>query len=392
MRYLTLTIIICFFALAKGEAQQFEASTAGAPKWYLIKVKGTGDNIDKVVTEIDGKAIGMPTEAGLAAKAKQFWRIEAVPNTTHYEIINKHSGRKLDVYYDDALGERIASVNETPSTRWTISLSGGYYSLRIVTQPQGGISGAGYLTQGGTSLNSALYFTKSYTVADAQFQFISIDMPILSNDDETAWFSIHNARSGLSDKCLTEVETTADVKLSLQEYTDNNFRQQWKLVSIPGSESPVNFINRATGHLISTTPVYGLYDYVRYADAETAGWTIDELGSNQYEVRAGSADMGKYWYAATGGQASAGYVKGASLNTGFAWKFQLRDEIIFNSIYIPEYDNKRILVKNKRIYVEGADQYRIYTIYGASVDKNRELPTGIYLVTIKNKATKILVK
>ncbi|MDR1120403.1 MAG: hypothetical protein LBM08_05755 [Dysgonamonadaceae bacterium] len=395
MKQLIIAMIICAFTGAKGWAQAFETSDTSAPKWYLIQVKSSGDNAGKVLTEINGKIIGQLQETGLAAQAKQWWRIAAVPGTTptKYEIINKYSRKKLDVFYDDALNERMAVTSETPSTSWTIQLlSDNYYYLRINTQPSGGDNGAGYLTQSGASLNSALYFTKSYANADARFQFISMDVPIVSSDDETAWLSIQSAQSDLSDKYLTEIETTGNIQLSMQEYVTNNYRQQWKIVGNPDPESSVNFVNRATGNLISTTPVYDIYNYIQYAATENTGWTIDKLENNQYEVRTGPVETGKYWYAATNGQPSANYVKGASLNTGFAWKFQLREEALPTVMDVVEYDNIRVFVKDRRICVEGADQYRVYTIYGTSVNGNGELPAGVYLVTIKHKTAKILVK
>jgi hypothetical protein len=390
-------MIICAFAGTKGWAQAFEPSDATAPKWYFIQVRGSEDNAGKVLTEISGKIIGQLQELGLAAQAKQLWRIEVVPNTSpvRYEVINKYSGKKLDVFYDEALNERVAVASETPSTVWTIQLqSGNYYYLRIVTQPSGGASGAGYLTQSGSSLQSVLYFTKTASNNNAQFQFISMDTPILSSDDETAWMSIQSAQSDLSDKYLTEIETAGDIQLSMQtqHLATDPLRQQWKIVSNPNSEGSVNFVNRATGNLISTTPVYDIYNYIRYATAENIGWTIDTLANNQYEVRTGPVEMGKYWYAATSGQASSNYAKGASLNTGFAWKFQLRDVEFSTAMNVVEYDSIRVFVKNRRICVEGADQYRVYTVYGTSVNGNSELPAGVYLVTIKHKTAKVLVK
>jgi hypothetical protein len=390
-------MIICAVAGARVGAQPFETSDASSPKWYFIQVKGDGDTAGKVATEINGKVTGQPEETTLTAKAKQLWRIETAPNTNpvRYEIINKYSGKKLDVSYDASLNERIAVTGETPTTVWTIqALSGNYYTLRIVTQPAGGVSGAGYLTQGGSALNSALYFTKSSSGNDAQFQFISIDAPIVSNDVETAWLGIQSVRSALSGKYLTEVETAGDIQLAMQDRNliADNHRRQWKIVNNPASGGAVNFVNRATGHLISSTPVYGIYDYARFADTESAGWTINTLENSQYEVRTGSVDTGKYWYAATDGEAPANYAAGASLNTGFAWKFQLIAEEIPNAINRPQYDNIRVYAQNRRIYVEGVDQYRVYTIYGTPVNGNDELPAGVYLITIKNKTTKILVK
>jgi hypothetical protein len=396
MKRLIIIIIIGALAGTKTSAQPFETSDATAPKWYFIQVKGSGDNAGKVLAEIDGAIVGRPAETGLAARATQLWRLEAVPNTEEQcEIINKHTGKKLDVFYDAAGDRRIAVASETPSTRWTIrELSGNYFSLRIVTQPEGGISGAVYLTIDGTDPDPAFYFTRNApnTNSEAQFQFISVDIPTVSDERETAWFTIRNAQNDLSGKCLAELETAADTKLSLQDFDAVNLRQQWKIVANPASEGSVNFVNRETEHLISTSPLYGFYDYLPYADTETTGWTINKLEDNQYEVHTGRLEAGKYWYAATEGRIADRYAKGASLNTGFAWKFQLRDEDIYNAIKLPEQDNVRIYAKDRRICVEGTDRYRIHTIYGTPVNKNRELPTGIYLVTVKNKTTKILVR
>jgi hypothetical protein len=395
MKQLILITVICAFALTEASAQSFETGTATNPHWYFIQVKGSGDNAGKVVTEIDGRAYGRPKETGFAAKAKQLWRIEIVPNTSpvRYEVINKHSGNKLDVVYDSDLNERMAVVSETPSTIWTIQLqAGNYYTLRIVTQPQGGLTGAGYLTQGGESLNQALYFTKSAGNADAQFQFISIDAPVVSEGSETIWFSIHNAQNAFSNQCLTEVETATNTQLSLLDFTANNHRQLWKIVNNPASAGTVNFVNRQTGHLISAEPLYDIYNYARFTDNETSGWTIDDLGSNQYEVRTGVPEERKYWYAATAGVASAGYRQGASSNTGFAWQFRLRDDGTTQAFHTPESNLTRVWVENKRIFVEGNEHYRVYTLYGTRVNENSELPAGIYLVSVKNKTTKVLVK
>jgi hypothetical protein len=396
MKQLIIAILICAFAGAKTYAQPFETSDATTPKWYFIQVKGTGDNAGKVVTEEDGKAIGRSV-AGLADRAKQLWRIETTNNASQWVIINKYSGKKLDVSYDADLGERIAVVSETPATEWTTKLiAGNYCWLRIVKQPSGGVSGAGYLTQSGSSLHSALYFTKTDANNpddNAQFQFVSIDAPVLSDNYGTVWFAIRNAQNGGTDKCLTEIETTENIKFSMQDFASTNRRQQWKIVSNPGQNGSVNFVNRETGHLISSTPVYDLsYYYVQYAGSEGAGWSIDELGNNQYEVRTGPAAAGNYWYAATDGQPTAMYTKGASLNTGFAWKFQFCDEEILTAIEAPQQDRIRVYVQDRRIYVEGADQYRVYTVYGTTVNANGQLPVGVYLVTTKNKTTKILVK
>jgi hypothetical protein len=191
---------------------------------------------------------------------------------------------------------------------------------------------------------------------------------------------------------LTEVETTANIKFSMQDYTANNHRQQWKIVNNLASAGSVNFVNRATGNLISAVPVYDIYNYVQYAATETNGWQIDSLGNNQYQVRTGPTGTEKYWNAATAGEAQDNYPKNTVLNTGFAWKFHLVDDGIYSAIDLPEYDNLRVLVKDRRIHVEGSAQYRIYTIQGISVNKNSELPSGIYLVTIKNKTVKVLVK
>jgi hypothetical protein len=395
MKKLSL-LFISAIAAVNLMAQQFETSTAASPQWYIIQVKGSGDRAGLVVTEIDGQVSGRPLASGVSAKSRQMWRFEAMPENSRYEIVNRYSGRKLDVYYDAARGERIAKTSETPSTVWRIEATGidANYYLRLVTQPEGGISGAGYLTQGGEELNSALYFTKLGADKDnLLFQFISMNLPVTSTENETVWFSIRSAQSALAGKLLTEIESTGNVQLALNESADGDLRQHWKIVANSASEGTVNFVNRATGNLISSVPVFDIYYYMQHAGTETAGWQMDSLGNNQYAIHTGAAGLERYWNAATAGQVPASYRKEAVLHSGFAWRFQFVDSDTPAAIVLPEYGNWRVRAENRRIHVEGADSYRIYTIQGIRVNRNSELLPGIYFVTVhNNKTVKVLVK
>lgn len=384
--------MICALLGTKVWAQLFETSTEANPKWYYIQVDGTGDNVGKVVTESNGQIVGMPIANGLVAKAKQLWRFEASATANQFVIVS-NSGKKLDVAYDATLGKRIAVISETPTTEWKTDTYSTSFYLSIVTQPTQGTGK--YLTVGDATLDNLIYFDS--TNLNARFKFISFDVPLISTDDEIAWMLIRTTKTGLSNQCVTEEDetNTSDIKLSMQDYAAGNFRQQWKIVSATGSA--VNFVNRATGHLIGTTPVFNVYNYIQYipANETTGGWTIAPLTSNQYEVYTGPANAGKYWNAATENEDRTDYKAGASLNTGFAWIFQFMatETNTPDAIHTPEGSNEvSVYARDRRIYVNSTDPYQVYTLYGVRVNGNQELPAGVYLVSVKGQTAKVIVK
>jgi hypothetical protein len=296
----------------------------------------------------------------------------------------------------------VATVNETPTTNWKmyLQLGSGYYRISITTEPAGGTAGATSLKQNGLIGNYGLECIASSSAnEDSYFQLLPFDeYPTISSDDDITWLTISSAQSSLSGKCLTELAGTSspNIQYSMATIETNNSLQQWKIVkkNPAAGDGLVEFINRSTGHVISTSPVYDIqYSYVQYAEnaSSSVGWKLRPLANYQYEVYTGAADAGKFWNAATAGNAASEYREGNSLNTGFAWKFRAVTDV--TAIYTPSLpEGVRVFAKEGRICVEGADQYTVHTIYGARVDETMKLQTGVYLVTVKGKTSKVLVK
>jgi WD40 repeat protein len=217
------------------------------------------------------------------------------------------------------------------------------------------------------------------------------EIPIASADGATVWMNIRNPKTN---KYLTdEVSSVPDMNFILESQS-NSQAQQWKIIAKENGN--VEFVNRATGNLISTVTNLDKYYYVDYTvdPAGNTGWkyALASDGDVQYEVYTTDDGVISYWNATTNGQAPDVYSTGNTANSTYAWIFSWVDETR-TGIHPPLVsDNIRVYSENKRIYVEGCDEYRVITVSGMPVRKNIELPIGIYLVTVKGKTTKILVK
>jgi len=155
------------------------------------------------------------------------------------------------------------------------------------------------------------------------------------------------------------------------------------------------FVNRETGNSIHTDMTFDLYYYMQFTNDIQAGngWKFDVVSDGQYAIYTTDANgVIKYWYATTPGQPTEAFDKAYAKNSAYAWTFSWAPENI-TGIKKPDIaDNILVYALDKRIYVEGCDDYKIYTLYGIPVYQNSNLPTGIYLVTVKGRTTKVLVK
>jgi hypothetical protein len=394
-------LFICFLLFClflPVQAQKFEESTAADPRWYFIQVNGDGLTAGLVVTEKEGGLVGEAIKAGgLTEIARQLWRVERGNGSFSYHLINKYSGKKLDIVYSAERAERIAVLSETPSTEWRISASGDSYLLRVVTQPDGGTSGATCLTQAGRSSGYSLVFSTGGS-ANAQYHFIAYKtFPVASTETETAWYRIQNAKSSLAGKSLSDTGSDGACGAFLMTASvDGDLSQQWKIVSktAPFDAGKVDFVNRATGHAIGTSPVYDRYYFLpATGDYETSqGWRLQLADSARYEIASGSLAAGWYWNAAADNESPASYSSSHSREDGFTWHFSLVEEVITGIRKTELQPGIRVYTQDKRIYVEGAEQYTVTSILGSRVKNDRPLSTGVYLVTVKGQTTKVLVK
>jgi hypothetical protein len=147
---------IFFFAVAaaavfsqKAAAQLPDVSTAENPVWYYIEVQGEPDRAGRIFTLLDGDSVvyGRSKTASTdeAELGRQLWRIEQ--NGDDYTIVNKTTGKKLDVSYYSAKSISVAAISDNPTTRWKLLPAGEWYNLQATAAPAGGDASKVYLHQ-----------------------------------------------------------------------------------------------------------------------------------------------------------------------------------------------------------------------------------------------------
>jgi hypothetical protein len=398
MKHLFISLIGVIFCLA-AEAQRFEVSTAGNPQWFFIQVKGADLTAGLVITENGGLVSGEAIKNnGLTEISKQLWRVERGAESNSYLLVNKFSGKKLDIAYDAEKGERIAVASEAPLTEWNFLESAGSYRIRARQQPDGGTSGAVYLLQTGSAKNYVLAFATSASSDDSKFQFISFSsFPVASTANETIWLRMQNAKTSLTGKYLTDTgDNTLNGPFLMLDQTGDDFSQQWKILSknTDSETGRVEFINRETGRAIGTIPVYDIYYYlppaVDFGNSE--GWRIRSLDNSLYAIAFGSPDAEWLWNATENDEPQASVINPSDKEQGFAWSFSLAEEII-SGIEQPEtLPGVRVYILDKIVYVEGTDSYTVTNLFGSRMINHRPLPVGVYLVNVNGQITKVLVK
>jgi hypothetical protein len=381
-------------------AQLPDVSTAANPVWYYIQVQGDPDGrADRVFTadgtNVMGRAIVVSTAD--ADVSKQLWRFEK--DGSNYVIINKSTGKKLDIVYSSSLSARVATLNDNPTTRWQLEAFNGYYTIKATVAPSGGTTDKIYAHQASNwdgKLNYAIIFesTQYYHTPNSLFQFVFYQSANLELSDDTheIWYQIASVKHPT--KCITDVvnQNHPEVKFAIEDATENNSAQQFKLVKKSTTDSKLHFINRSTGNLIQTSSVFNApYSYTQFTTEKStsSGWTANYLGSGQYEISGVETEgVTRYLNASSNNADPDMYIENESKDTGFAWMLKKVNTTGINS---STQDNIRIYATNHHVIVEGTDNYIVRTIQGIPVNPAAELPTGIYLVTVNGKTTKVLV-
>ena len=403
---LVLSAVFC----GKMGAQLPVESTERNPIWYYIQVIGSSTTTDRVATAVGDHVEGLAMSIdNIEEMNRQMWRFERIIDmpiegglASGFAIINKATGKKLAVTYDPEKNLRMATLSDEISMLWRFLTPGGGSgpNIRMAFELSEGATGDINLYQTAASNSYALILTGSANGAttNAQFRFLLNNNPVISSGDEVVWMYVKNVKTG---KYLTDAVSSAQdgIFFSLEEMKtgDDETAQQWKLVPKTGGRA--NFVNRATGNVVHTNTVFDRsYYFLQYADDPEAGdgWYVNSIGSGQFAVSTISPEgVVKYWHATTPDEPATEYMDGYTLNSLYAWTFTwVSDDDEPSGIAPPSLweENIRIYAFDKRIYVEGCDDYRITTLFGTSVARNGDLPSGIYLVTVKGKTTKIVVK
>ena len=401
MKRKALLILFCFSVFLSHQLMAQtglpKASTADKPVWYYIQVKGTDVRKDRVFYLNGSDVYGNPLSSVTnSLRSRYLWRIEK--SGDEYAIINKANNKKLDIRTDATKNADILAVaTGEPSVTWSFVPRNDRFMIKSNTNR--------YAVQGaaGSNLNFVILASTYGSTDNGSYSFILYDEsePEIS-DTKDIWYYINSAQSGNTNKCITDINEigSGNVKFKIQDKESNAEKaiyQQWKVIKpVNSSDNNVFFVNRGTGNIIQTA-----YDYNGYFNAQstkdtesTNGWALTFIDFIQFKISGlDSAGLTGYLNASSTTE-DAEMIPGNNefTNSAFAWTFEQVTETSIDPVTPDPFDEFKVTVINKRIFVEGTDDYFITHISGIPVKKDVELPTGVYLVTIEGKTKSYLVK
>ena len=403
MKKITLLILfcvsVCFFQKAVAQSELPEVSTSENPIWHYIQVVGTdATRKDKVfsITSSDGYydlyAVDLSTLTTTSRKNLSLFRFEKNADGS-YKIIHRSTNRELDIR--TKASSTIGTVVDNSSLSWKLNAYNNAYQILS--------SDGKYLFVGGSTVDYDVTTSTLGTSNNALFKFLVYNNTTPEISDTTdVWYYIYSGQTGNKNKCITDVNETGSgvVKFTLTDKENNNNAQQWKVIKPTNdTNSTLHFVNRATGNIIQTA-----YDFTGYFNAKSTtdveksnGWKLTFIDFDQFRI-SGLDNTGTTGYLnASSTTERAELIPSSSnfVNSAYAWRFKKVDSgTSIDKIETNETSNlfDNVKVENKRIIVEGIDNYTISHISGISVQKNIELPVGVYLVTINGKTKSYLVK
>lgn len=407
IRTFIITLLICC-SFGKLSAQLPETSTKTDPIWYFIQVKGSGERADRIFQAGDDAVWGIQIAPPFSETElnRCLWRFEKTDDL--YTIYNRHNDYKLSLDTLATLNLLTASVKENPTVEWEITTNGDYFNFTSKSKTSTDRRNNRSLFQTDNTNNrnyvimTVLSTSSSVNTDNALFHFKKYDssLPQVS-ESEDIWYYINSANPLYTNKCITDINAAQSnlAKFEVQDKQSDNHYQQWKVIRpINATEDINHFMNRATGNIIQTRADYNGYFNAQSTNSveNSNGWSIEYLFFDQFSI-SGKDDDGIDGYlnvSSTLEPAQSLPEIANFINSSFSWTF----EKVGTNTSIPEiekedpFSNVRIYVQNRRIIVEGADDYRVTHISGIRISKDGELPVGVYLVTIKNKTKTVLVK
>lgn len=391
--FLLALTVITFLLCNDVKAQLPEESTAANPIWYYIEVKGSDSGRELLVwtaegTIMYGKAVNTASQTSIDA---QLFRFEK--DGDNYYIINKATGTKADMTGSGNDSYIALSAAGIPFALKEISGTP-YYGIEMTTANAGYI----YSHQGNNGYSFRIILTStSYGYgANSQFAFIPANMMSVDYSTSTmnVWYKVSNA--SLTDKYFEDSASSASkVNLSLNDKSDIE-NQLWKITQ---NGTKVSLINKGTANYIQTKSTVDrtepLYNYILLTGeaGDSEGWTLNYVGAGQYVLEGVEEDGNtRYLCAVTEGTAADEYDQSKLPFSAFAWKFE---KISTEGVSIPDVQavgEFNVYSEDRKIVVTGTDDYTVRNVQGITVNKEAQLPVGIYLVTVNGKTTKILVK
>ena len=395
--FFVLLCLTTFFCQKIAAQEQLPTvSTAENPVWYYCKVKGTGTRVDRILMVANNDVYGRFLSSITTATQRNncLWRFEKSGNA--YVIINKQTNKKLSVRTDATKNIDVATVEENPDVTWEINPYNDSFQIKA--------SSGKYIYQADDSSNRnfLIMLSAAGTSANANYTFLPYndELPEIS-DTKDIWYYIFSGNPEYKNKCITDINETGSgiVKFEIQDKQENNNYQQWKLIKpINATNDNVHFVNRATNNIIQTRYDFDGYYNVQSTDnAENSnGWQLTFINLDQFQISGkDETEITGYLNASLNqGEAAPIPLKTEFLNSNYSWRFEkAKGGTSIEEIDVPDpFDNIRIYVINKRIVVEGTDDYMLTHISGMRMPKDRELHTGVYLVTIQGKTKSVLVK
>lgn len=405
MKYIIFLLMTAALTVCKAATGYPSASPEDNPVWYYIQVLGEGSRSGRVMTvtngqDVYGRALLDTTDED--ATGTQLWRV--VQENNDYYFQNKATGRYLDVRYDTDRSIGIATLTDAADNAFRLyphtNGNTGYFNLQSSRTPASGNASERYLHQandGGQRDFVIMMVGSNYADSEnSAFRFVAYEDPTIrfSDADTEHWYTIHSARESKTDVCVTDYsdDISDNYPFMLEAPATGNARQLWKLTRQDNGK--VNFTNRATGQVIGTSsyPVT-MYNVVQSAVSlnQTDGWTTTYLGQGQYAFSATEEDgIERFLNAATEGIEPEVYNKNKLPGSGFAWKLHL-EETTATGIGQTTKEHLSIRVSGKRIVVENARRYEVYTLSGQKVNSDCVLSTGIYIVKAGRRVEKVLV-
>lgn len=392
-----LTVIFTQKITAQSEFP--EASTADKPVWYYIQVKGTDTRKGRILSAALSSVTGKYLEDITPSQRNScLWRFEKTGDA--YTIINKsYSIHKLDTTYSTTHRSNIITLKTAASSTltWTFESYNDFWLIKSST----GL----YIFQGAAAMDYVV-ISSAYGASDnGSFSFLKYeDTPPEVSDTKDVWYYIYSAQTGNTDKCITDTKAAAgnEIKFSLTPKSTDSIAmeaQQWKMIQPENAtNNNVLFVNRATGNIIQTEYDYnGYFNATSTTDPENSnGWALTFINLNQFKISGLNADgdTGYLNVSSLQEEASSIPLENDFFNSAYAWTFEPVDRI--TSMDQPEDpfadSSVRVRVENRRIIVEGTDDYSVYHVSGIQVEKEIELPVGVYLVSIDGHTKAYLVK
>lgn len=233
-----------------------------------------------------------------------------------------------------------------------------------------------------TSLTLVLFLLVGLTNVGAQIKY--------SSGSYEFWYNLLSAKSGVENLAITEA-AEGIFPITVTALDGNDESQQWKFVE-DASTGNLYIINRKSGNqILSDSRAEGAYNATLIGlDSLNQGFKAAQISDGQYTFSAIEGD-GIERYLALQEQLADGVILDEENLAGsaFAW---IAQEIITTSIFEISADGFVISVKDRKIFVENAADYKVTTLLGVELPKETTLEKGIYIVTVGNVSKKVSIE